>query len=64
ESFLLAAKQLRTDEALRASAGRRARAYAESTFDTDTITDRFQDVIERAMRRRSAASDRREIRAR
>jgi glycosyltransferase involved in cell wall biosynthesis len=51
ESFLLAAKLLRSDDALRASAGRKARAYAESTFDTDTITDRFQDVIERAVRR-------------
>ena len=51
ESFLLAAKLLRSDDALRASAGHKARAYAESTFDTDTITDRFQDVIERAVRR-------------
>ena len=60
ESFLLAAKQLRSDESLRASAGRRARAYAESTFDTDMITDRFQDVIERAVRRRSSAAGRKE----
>jgi putative colanic acid biosynthesis glycosyltransferase WcaI len=61
ESFLLAAKQLRTDASLRSEAGRRARAYAESTFDTDTITDRFQDVIECAMRRRSDATGRKEI---
>ena len=63
EAFLVAAKQLLTDGALRMAAGRRARAYAESTFDTETITDQFQDVIERVMHRRSATSDRREIRA-
>ena len=61
ESFLLAAKQLFTDASLRASAGRRARAYAEATFDTDTITDRFQDVIDYAIRRRSGATGRKEI---
>ncbi len=60
ESFLLAAKQLLTDRALRVSAGRRARAYAESTFDTDVITDRFQDVIERAIGRSSTTPGRRE----
>jgi len=63
EAFLVAAKQLLTDGALRVAAGRRARAYAESTFDTETITDQFQDVIERVMHRRPATSDRREIRA-
>jgi putative colanic acid biosynthesis glycosyltransferase WcaI len=60
ESFLVAAKHLRVDDPLRARAGRRARAYAESTFDTDVIADRFQDVIERAMRRRSATPGRKE----
>jgi len=49
ESFLVAAKQLRMDGELRSRSGRQARAYAESTFDTDVITDRFQDVITRAM---------------
>lgn len=61
EAFLLAAKQLFTDASLRASAGHRARAYAESTFDTDTITDRFQDVIDDAIRRRSGSTGRKEI---
>jgi glycosyltransferase involved in cell wall biosynthesis len=60
ESFLVAAKQLRVDDGLRALSGRRARAYAEATFDTDVITDRFQDVIERAMQRRSPAPGRKE----
>ena len=36
------------------------RAYAEATFDTEVITDRFQDVIERAVRRRSSATGRKE----
>jgi colanic acid biosynthesis glycosyl transferase WcaI len=54
-SFLVAAKQLRTDDPLRAAAGRSARAYAEATFDSDHITDRFERVIERAIARRGAA---------
>lgn len=53
ESFLVAAKQLRVDERLRVTQGGNARAYAEATFDTDVITDRFQAVIERAVSRRS-----------
>jgi len=57
EAFLVAAKQLRTDATLRASAGRRARAYAESTFDTAVIADRFQDVIDRAIARQVARSE-------
>lgn len=60
ESFLVAAKHLLVDDALRAMSGQRARAYAESTFDTDTITDRFQDVIERAVGRRPATPGRKE----
>src|SRR5262245_10858542 len=55
EAFLVAAKQLRTDAALRTSAGRSARAYAESTFDTAVIADRFQDVIDRAIVRQAVA---------
>jgi putative colanic acid biosynthesis glycosyltransferase WcaI len=51
ESFLVAAKQLRVDEPLRAALGRAARAYAEATFDTALIADRFEDVIERAVGR-------------
>jgi hypothetical protein len=34
---------------LRAALGRAARAYAEATFDTALIADRFEDVIERAV---------------
>jgi glycosyltransferase involved in cell wall biosynthesis len=60
ESFLMAAKHLLVDDVLRAESGRRARAYAESTFDTDVIADRFLDVIERAIRGRSATPGRKE----
>lgn len=45
EAFLLAAKRLRTEQALRDQTGRGARAYAEATFDTEVIVDRFSDVI-------------------
>jgi colanic acid biosynthesis glycosyl transferase WcaI len=51
EAFLVAAKQLLVDGVVRTAAGRRARAYAEATFDTEVITDRFQHVIERAISR-------------
>ena len=51
EAFLVAAKQLLVDGVVRAAAGRSARAYAEATFDTEVITDRFQHVIERAISR-------------
>jgi glycosyltransferase involved in cell wall biosynthesis len=60
EAFLAGAKRLRGDESLRSMSGSRARAYAESTFDTDVITDRFQDVIERAVGRRSVTPGRKE----
>src|SRR5690606_32797285 len=49
EGFLVGAKQLRVDAALRERAGRQARAYAEATFDTEIIADRFQGVIARAV---------------
>jgi putative colanic acid biosynthesis glycosyltransferase WcaI len=55
EAFLVSAKQLRTDPGLRGEAGERARAYAETTFDTAVIADRFQDVIDRAIDRRAVA---------
>lgn len=51
EAFLLAAKQLRNEPGLRYRAGSQARAYAEATFDTDTITDHFMDVIDDALGR-------------
>jgi hypothetical protein len=55
EAFLVSAKQLRSDPALRREAGGRARAYAEMTFDTTVIADRFQDVIDRAVDRRAVS---------
>ena len=60
EGFLVAAKRLRFEDVLRQGTGRAARAYAESTFDTDRITDRFEVVIERAMARRAQLRTRRE----
>lgn len=56
ESFLMLAKQLRVDAGLRLEAGRRARAYAETTFDTAVIAGRFEDVIERAIARTRGSS--------
>jgi glycosyltransferase involved in cell wall biosynthesis len=55
EAFLVAAKRLRVEDSLRNEFGRAARAYAERTFDTDRITDRFETVIERAVTRRGGA---------
>jgi colanic acid biosynthesis glycosyl transferase WcaI len=46
EAFLLAAKQLRNEPRLRVAAGALARRYAEATFDTATITDRFLQVLD------------------
>jgi putative colanic acid biosynthesis glycosyltransferase WcaI len=54
EGFLLAAKQLRTDRWLRSDSGRQARAYAEATFDTMAIADRFLQVIDTALGRAPA----------
>ena len=54
EAFLVAAKRLRVEDSLRQESGRAARAYAEATFDTDNITDRFETVIDRAVARRAA----------
>jgi putative colanic acid biosynthesis glycosyltransferase WcaI len=51
EGFLLAAKQLRNELDRRESAGARARAYAEATFDTEAIADRFATVIDDALDR-------------
>jgi hypothetical protein len=55
EAFLLAAKQLRSDRWLRSDSGARARSYAEATFDTATIADRFEQVIDHAVGRAGAA---------
>ncbi len=56
EAFLVAAKRLRVEHGLRHDAGRAARAYAEVTFDTDRITDRFETVIDRAVARRATVT--------
>lgn len=53
EGFLVAAKRLWAEDELRRGAGQAARAYAEATFDTDRITDRFESVIDRAVARRT-----------
>lgn len=51
EAFLLAAKRLRNETRLCVNAGQQARAYAEATFDTARVTDRFLDVIDDAVGR-------------
>lgn len=51
EALLLAAKRLVNEPGLRSEAGHRGRAYAEAAFDTETITDRFLDVIDDALGR-------------
>jgi glycosyltransferase involved in cell wall biosynthesis len=45
-----AAERLRADLARREELGRRARAYAETTFDLDRITDRFEEILRKAAR--------------
>jgi len=51
EAFLVAAKRLRNEPDRRIVAGMRGRAYAESVFDTSSITDRFEGVIAAALGR-------------
>jgi glycosyltransferase involved in cell wall biosynthesis len=51
EAFLVAAKQFRIDAERRRVAGTNGRSYAESVFDTVTITDRFEGVIDVALGR-------------
>ena len=50
EEMLAAATALRAGAEHREELGRRARAYAEGTFDIETIADRFESVLERAAR--------------
>jgi colanic acid biosynthesis glycosyl transferase WcaI len=51
EQFLAAARQLRADAGLRGRMGASARSHAEQAFDIEAITDRFTDVMDRAVRR-------------
>jgi colanic acid biosynthesis glycosyl transferase WcaI len=48
KGLLDAAQRLLADEALRSELARRARAYAERTFDLEAIAGRFEEVFERA----------------
>lgn len=48
ETFVEAARQLR-EGGMREEMGARARRYAESAFDIDEITGRFEDVLELAL---------------
>lgn len=47
EAVIAAAGTLHADEGLCAELGRRARSYAEATFDLERIADRFEQVLER-----------------
>lgn len=49
--FLDAAERLLAHDEVRNHHGRCARAYAEKAFDITAIADRFEDVLERALRR-------------
>lgn len=51
EGFLLAAKRLRNERRLRDASGAQARAYAEATFDTDNVAERFLQVLDGALGR-------------
>jgi putative colanic acid biosynthesis glycosyltransferase WcaI len=44
-AFVAAAERLHGDPELRQELGRRARAYAETAFDIEAITDRFEEVL-------------------
>lgn len=44
-AFVAEAERLHADPARREELGRRARAYAESAFDIEAITDRFEEVL-------------------
>jgi colanic acid biosynthesis glycosyl transferase WcaI len=50
DALVAAADVLYADAGLRAELGRAGRAYAETTFDLDGITDRFDEVLERVRR--------------
>lgn len=46
-ALVVAAEELLADPELRAELGRRGRAYAEATFDLETIGGRFERLLER-----------------
>jgi colanic acid biosynthesis glycosyl transferase WcaI len=50
DALLAAAAELLGDPQLRTELGEAARAYAEATFDLEAITDRFEEILERARR--------------
>ena len=50
QAFVTAAEELLADPGRRTELGRSARAYAERAFDLAAITDRFEQVLERATR--------------
>ena len=50
DALSAAAETLLDDEPRRHELGRRARAYAEATFDVERIAARFEEVLERATR--------------
>lgn len=47
EAFIQVVAALYPDDSLRAEMGRNARAYAESHFDIETITSRFERILQR-----------------
>lgn len=53
DRFLAAARQLRHSTELRDRMGASARAHAETAFDIEQITDRFLEVMDRAVQRRT-----------
>lgn len=55
EAFLVAGKRLRNEPQLRTTCGRAARAYAEATFDSEAITDRFVRIVDAALGRTAPA---------
>ena len=53
--FLAAARELRSSTELRGRMGAAARAHAEQAFDIEQITDRFVEVMERAVHHQQEA---------
>ena len=51
DGFVAAARRLIDDPARRIAMGSSARRAAEETFDIDTITDEFVEVLEAALRK-------------